>query len=346
MSPVVILLSPTPLDAPRGNAVTVARIARGLRARGVDARVWPVPAAAAAAALASEAARIRPALVHAFHARHAGSVGRALASAAGAPLLITLTGTDVNEDLRDPAHERLVRETLRAAAAVTAFHESVVAALGAEGPPLRDRLTVVPQSVCFEGAGSASATVPAISGEPCLLFPAGIRAVKRPRVPLTALDGLARRRPATRLWYAGPVLEPVEHDRLLDGLATRPWARHLGAVPHADMPALLAAADVVLNCSRSEGGMANAVLEALALGRAVLASDIPGNRSLIEPGITGLLWGSEAELAEGAERLAADPALRRRLGEAGRGLVAARFTPAIETEGYLSVYARIWAHGR
>lgn len=338
--PVVVLLSPTPLDAPRGNAVTVARITRGLRARGVDARVWHAPDASTAAALASDAARMRPSLVHAFHARHTGPLGRTLATAAGAPLVVTLTGTDVSDDLGDPAHGLPVRETLRAAAAVTAFHESVVATLGADGPALRDRLTVVPQSVCFEPAGSTPA--PSISGEPCLLFPAGIRAVKRPGLPLTALEGLARRRSALRLWYAGPVLESAEEARLLGGLATRPWARYLGAVPHAAMPALLAAADIVLNCSRSEGGMANAVLEALALGRAVLASDIPGNRSLIEPGVTGLLWNSPAELAEGAERLAAEPELRRRLGEAGRRLVAERFTPAVEADGYLAVYARVW----
>jgi len=344
MSPVVVLLSPTPLDSPRGNAVTVARIARGLRARGLDVRVWHAPDAAAAAALEAEAARLRPALVHAFHARHAGPLGRTLAAAAGAPLVITLTGTDVSEDLPRPTHGPVVRETLAAAAAVTAFHESVLGALGADGPPRGDRLAVVPQSVCFEPPGAAAA--PLISGDPCLLFPAGIRAVKRPGLPLSALEGLARRRPSTRLWYAGPVLEAAEHARLLDGLAARPWARQLGAVPHAAMPALLAAADIVLNCSRSEGGMANAVLEALALGRAVLASDIPGNRSLIEPGVTGLLFGSEAELAEGAERLAADPALRGRLGEAGRRLVAERFTPAVEAEGYLAVYARVWAHER
>lgn len=344
MSPVVVLLSPTPLDSPRGNAVTVARIARGLRARGVEAHVWHAPDAAAAAALESEAARMRPGLVHAFHARHAGPLGRTLAAAAGAPLVITLTGTDVSEDLRHPAHGPVVRETLRAAAGVTAFHTSVVGALGADGPALGDRLAVVPQSVSFEP--SAAATPPPISGDPCLLFPAGIRAVKRPGLPLSALEGLARRRPAARLWYAGPVLEPAEHARLVAGLAGRPWARQLGAVPHAAMPALLAMADIVLNCSRSEGGMANAVLEALALGRAVLASDIPGNRSLIEPGVTGLLFHGETELAEGAERLAADPALRSRLGEAGRRLVAERFTPAVEAEGYLAIYARVWADGR
>jgi hypothetical protein len=344
MSSVVVLLSPTPLDVPRGNAVTVARIARGLRARGLDARVWHAPDASAAGALPSEAARIRPALVHAFHARHTGPLGRMLATAARAPLVVTLTGTDVNEDLGSPTHGPPVRETLRAAAAVTVFHESVAAALGADASAVQDRLTVVPQSVCFEPSGST--TAPSISGEPCLLFPAGIRAVKRPGLPLTALEGFARRRPAARLWYAGPVLDHAEGAQLLAGLATRPWARHLGAVPHAAMPALLAAADVVLNCSRSEGGMANAVLEALALGRAVLASDIPGNRSLIEPGVTGLLWSSDAELAEGAERLAAEPALRHRLGETGRRLVAERFTPAVEAEGYLAVYARVWTPER
>ena len=344
MSPVVVLLSPTPLDSPRGNAVTVARIARGLRARGVDARVWHAPDAAAAAALQSEAAQMRPALVHAFHARHAGPLGRTLAAAAGAPLVITLTGTDVSEDLPHPARGPGVRETLRAAAGVTAFHTSVVGALGADGSALGDRLAVVPQSVSFEPSGAA--TPPPISGDPCLLFPAGIRAVKRPGLPLSALEGLVRRRPAARLWYAGPVLEPAEHARLVDGLTARPWARHLGAVPHAAMPALFATADIVLNCSRSEGGMANAVLEALALGRAVLASDIPGNRSLIEPGVTGLLFRGETELAEGAERLAADPTLRSRLGEAGRRLVAERFTPAVEAEGYLAIYARVWADGR
>jgi glycosyltransferase involved in cell wall biosynthesis len=87
--------------------------------------------------------------------------------------------------------------------------------------------------------------------------------------------------------------------------------------------------------------MANAVLEALAQGRAVLAADIPGNRSLITDGVTGLLFDSTAALARGAERLAADPALRQRLGEAGRQLVSERFSPAAEVGGYLAVYARV-----
>src|SRR5207248_5688593 len=113
---------------------------------------------------------------------------------------------------------------------------------------------------------------------------------------------------------------------------------HLGAVPHAQMKSLLTRADVVLNCSISEGGMANSVLEALALGRAVLAADIEGNRSLIEEGVTGLLFRDEDELEHQATRLVLDPVLRARLGSAGRELVERCYPPAREIEGYLEVY--------
>ena len=334
-----VLLTPAPLDSPRGNAVTVARIAQGLEEGGVDVRVWE-PSDGASPERLAEARRIAPEIVHAFHARHTGPLGRTLADACAAALVVTLTGTDVSHDLVRGENGPVVRDVLRAAAAVTVFHASVASAVGAVVPEIASRIAVVPQSVRLPDAPPGHAA-PAVTGDPCILFPAGIRPVKRPLLPLAALDGLAHRRPALRLWYAGPVLDPEEHGRLLAALDDRPWARYLGAVPHHAMPALLASADIVLNCSLSEGGMANAVLEAFALGRAVLASDIPGNRSLVEEDITGALFASAVELADKAGRLAADPALRRRLGDAGRRVVESRFTPAVETAGYLAVYARV-----
>src|SRR5439155_158176 len=81
------------------------------------------------------------------------------------------------------------------------------------------------------------------------------------------------------------------------------WSPHTGAAPHAQLGSLLSRADVVVNCSISEGGMANSGLEALWLGRAVLASDIEGNRSVIEHGETGLLFRDEAEFERGAAAL-------------------------------------------
>lgn len=336
MAPRVVLIAPVSLASPTGNAVTVARVASGLAARGVDVRVRQ----AGEPPGSDGPDRWAPDVVHAFHAFRAGPLGQAAARAVAAPLVVTLTGTDVSHDLCDAERARVVRDVLLAAAAVTVFHESVAGTVRAAVPAIEARLGVVAQSVRF-GSPVEAASVPAIGGEPCLLFPAGLRPVKRPRLPLTALDELVARRPGLRLWYAGPILDPDEHARLDQELAVRPWARYVGAVPHAAMPRLLDAADVVLNCSLSEGGMANAVLEALAQGRAVLAADIPGNRSLIVDGETGLLFDSAAALARGAERLAGDPALRRRLGEAGRRLVSERFGQAAETAGYLAVYARV-----
>jgi L-malate glycosyltransferase len=170
------------------------------------------------------------------------------------------------------------------------------------------------------------------------LFPGGIRAVKRPRLALPVFDALVARRPEVRLLFVGPVIDGREGQALTEALRDRPWARHFGDVPHASMPSVLAAADVVLNCSLSEGGMANSVLEAFAMGRAVLASDIEGNRSLVEDGVTGLLFRDEADLEMKAERLVVDPGLRERLGAAARRLVEHRYPPAREIDGYLEAY--------
>ncbi len=87
--------------------------------------------------------------------------------------------------------------------------------------------------------------------------------------------------------------------------------------------------------------MANSVLEALALGRAVLASDIEGNRSLIEDGVTGLLYRNEAEFERRADLLASDATLRARLGSAGRALVERRYPAPREIDGYLAVYREL-----
>ena len=229
---------------------------------------------------------------------------------------------------------------------VTVFHDLMARRLVSVLPGLAARVAVVPQSVFFESGSDAAAPAADTGHDPSLLFPAGIRAVKNPRVPLAPLDRVAPRYPGLTLSYVGPILEAGEGAALAAALRDRPWARHLGPRPHQSMRALFERADVVLNCSASEGGMANYVLEAFALGRAVLASNIEGNRSLVEDGVTGLLFDTPEEFGVKAEQLLGDRDLRRRLGVAGREVVSARFGRARERDGYLAVYARVMAAAR
>lgn len=337
--PRVAVLTPFASPCPRGNAVTVARIVRGLAGRGVDARVWDV-STTGEATIEREVEAFAPSVLHAFHAFRVGPLALRLARRVEIPLVVTLTGTDANHDLFDPSRAPLVRSVLRRASRVTVFHPSVAARVAGALPDLGRALVTVPQAACIAPGERFDLTgrwaVPA--NRILFVFPAGVREVKRPRLPLAPFDRLLTRRAEVRLLYAGPILEPEAGDALRRALAPRSWARHLGAVPHTQMGSLLGQADVVLNCSISEGGMANSVLEALAMERAVLAADIDGNRSLVEHGVTGLLFRDEAELEAGAERLAGDPALRRRLGRAGRELLERTYPPEREIGGYLDVY--------
>jgi L-malate glycosyltransferase len=333
------MLTPFGPPAARGNAVTTSRVARGLAERGIEVTLWDL-SAAGAAAIESEVTAYRPALIHAFHAYHTGPLAARLAQRVEVPLVITLTGTDANRDLLDPERGPVVRGVLAEARRITVFDGSVAARVAIALPGIEPKIAVVPQSAQLP----ATDVFPLEQWWPTpphtflFVFPAGLRAVKDPLFPLAPLGRLVRAIPEIRLLYVGPVLEPSVGDALARELRARAWARHIGQVPHTQMASLLSRADVVLNCSISEGGMANSVLEALSLGRAVLASDIEGNRSLVTDGATGLLFRDEAEFEGRAALLARDPALRERLGRAGAALVAERFSPAREIDGYCDVY--------
>jgi glycosyltransferase involved in cell wall biosynthesis len=340
--PRLALLTPFAFPSVRGNAITVERIAGGLRARGAEVGVWDL-SALPPAEIEQAVERFGPAIIHAFHAYRAGPLALRLARRMEVPLVVTLTGTDANHDLFDPEHAPLVRRVLEGAAVVVVFHASIAERVSGALPDLGRRLTTIAQAAQLpdEEPFDLAARWALPPGAVLFGFPAGVRPVKNPRLPIDPLGRLVARHPEVRLLYAGPVIHPEEGEALRRALATRPWARHVGAVPHAQMASLLRQTDVVLNCSISEGGMANSLLEAMALGRAVLASDIAGNRSLIEDGVTGLLFGDERQLEAAAGRLIVDGALRHRLGAAASARVRDLYPPAREIDAHLAVYRRL-----
>jgi glycosyltransferase involved in cell wall biosynthesis len=96
-----------------------------------------------------------------------------------------------------------------------------------------------------------------------------------------------------------------------------------------DVARLLAAADVFCLPSHFEG-LPMSVIEAMLTGLAVVATDIRGPREQVVAGETGLLVppATIAPLAEALSRLASDPQLRARLGEAGRARALKKFDEA------------------
>jgi glycosyltransferase involved in cell wall biosynthesis len=110
--------------------------------------------------------------------------------------------------------------------------------------------------------------------------------------------------------------------------ASRAPARFLftGTVPEDAALAAIKAADIVVNPSYTEG-LPTSVLLAAASGRAVVATDVGGTGEIVADGRGGLLVPPRRPdaLAQALERVAADPALRERLGAEAARDVAARF---------------------
>lgn len=106
-----------------------------------------------------------------------------------------------------------------------------------------------------------------------------------------------------------------------------------------DVPRLLGAADAVLSTSDYEG-TSLALLEAMAGGKPVVATDIPGNDALLRHGENGLLAppGDAEALGRELLRLMTDPELRAQLGQAAADTVRR----AYGMETMVDAYAELW----
>ncbi len=94
-----------------------------------------------------------------------------------------------------------------------------------------------------------------------------------------------------------------------------------------DVPAVLGATDIFVLPSYSEG-LSNALMEAMSSGCACIASDVGGNASLIQNGVSGFLFpaGDRAALAAHIRRLLEDPSKRRTMGEQARKRIETSFS--------------------
>lgn len=121
------------------------------------------------------------------------------------------------------------------------------------------------------------------------------------------------------------------------GIAER--IRFVGKIAHDDVPLWMAAGDIFCLPSLSEG-LPTVVCEAMACGRAVVATAVDGTPEIVDDGATGLLVPPRdpAALAGALGRLLADPDLRRRFEQEAQTRAQRTYTWAANAARYEALY--------
>ncbi len=338
----VALICPYSTGPARGNITTIRRIAEHLPVAGCRVTIIPLDTLALQDQHI-QLAHAKPDLLHAFHAFHAGPAARNHAQYLNIPYLVTITGSDLfREQMRNALPTRTVIED---AAAITCFDLLVAEQFSKYFPDAAAKIVVIPQGVA-QPAIHATDCVAGRHNTGCherftVLLPAAIRPEKGILEALAALAPLVELLPNLHLELAGGDLDPAYAETVRRQTRGLPWVTLLGDVPHTLMEARYTTADLVLNCSLFEGGMANVLLEAMAMGRPVLARDITGNRSLIQQGITGWIYKNDEQLRHSVLDIAARPEQRASVGRAARDFVIRHFSPEQEAEALVGLYQRL-----
>lgn len=297
-------------------------------------------ALAAFARFAALVARVRCAVLHVHGASRASFWRKApfmaLALAARWPIVYHLHGgafATFYERECGPLRRAVVRFFLERVACAVVVADSWAAWL--RGVVTHDRVVCVRNAVPVKAGGRRAPRGARIA------FLGRLTAEKGVFDLLRAVALLARDRPAVRLELAGEGdAEAVSRLAAELGIADR--VHPLGWCDEAARDALLERAAVFALPSRFEGSPMS-LLEAMAAGCPVVASEVGGIPDIVRDGVNGLLvpHGDVEALAHALARVLDDPALAARMGGAGRDTVARRHSPEAAVERLGRIYSNL-----
>lgn len=346
----VVVLTSRSLDLPAESFEQGARILRvpmpgrrdPQRARVPWLAMFPYAARPTAARLLR---RWKPDVVHTFFAVPSGPAGTWIARRARVPHVLTLAGADVHDPTRRASPDRfrpvgaVVRRVARRSDVVVAVSRDLAERAG----PItgRDDILTVPNTIEETPLPPPDRAGLGWSREMVLVTTA--RLVKRKGYD-TLLAALPSVDASVRLEIVGDGPERTALETLARGLP-HPVV-FAGAVSAAERDLRLVSADAFVLTSLHEA-FGLVILEAMRAGLPVISTDCGGPRDLVRDGETGFLVpvGDEITLAERISRLAKDPALRSRMGAAGKQ-AAADLTPAKIAARYEEIYERARAARR
>jgi glycosyltransferase involved in cell wall biosynthesis len=323
---------------------------------------WLGPAmmVAGMATVTREARRLRPDLLHAHWLLPNGLIGAVASRLLGIPLVISVPGSDAQVANANPVFRALARFAMRQASLMTANSADLRDAVAALDPTVLHKFDLIlygadPTALKPDPTGvtdlqahwiaNQPITQSSLQDKPChpviilcvgrMVYKKGfdtlIRALAEP--PLRDQDVLAV--------MIGEGDQKAEWQALAQALGVNDRLRWVGNVPKDKIGVYYNACDVLVNPSvrKPVDGLNVCVLDAMSCGKAVVGSTVAGNPLAIVDGETGFLTaeGDPAALAAALAKLAADPALRQRMGAAAR--------QRIETElGWPPLVQRYLAH--
>lgn len=279
----------------------------------------------------------RPDIVHTF-LFHANLVGRIAAWLAGTPIVIS----SVRVAEPRPHHLWLDAWTHRLVNVETCVSESVRRYLLSNRVMPERKLVTVANGVDVEEYAVSGSTLRQElgigEGVTVVLAIGRLEKQKGMRHLLAAAaDRVLRGRQDFAFVIAGegPLRDGLERFAARKGIAER--VRFLGF--RKDVPNLIAGCDLLVVPSLWEG-MPNVILEAMAGGRPVIATDVEGCRELVAPGRTGVLVpkGRPRALAEAILSFRSDEAKWREMGRAGHQRAVREFTLRRMIDANISIY--------
>jgi glycosyltransferase involved in cell wall biosynthesis len=338
VAPATPRVAPNGASGPTGN-VEVVRLPMGRVLRGwvllAGLLVW--------AALHRRRARV----LHA-HSVPLGIIGCAVGWVTGTPVIVKIPSWKSFDYLRGASLGRRLRRWIvnTQAYRIVAVSHELAEALVVEGLA-PEKVVVLPNGVDLDGAeqaGSARALKAEVVGDSAarvVLFVGRL-------VPEKAIDRLldvwasVSKEPRVLLLVGdGPLRRELE-----DAVAARGLGDSVRFVGHRhDARRFYGIADVFVLSSSTEG-LSNSLLEAMAAGLPVVASDVGGNRDVVTPG-SGVLvdWRDVAACAGVLDTLLEDDDVRRDVGRAARERARAFAMETIVTR-YRELYGEALAHDR
>ncbi len=297
---------------------------------------------------------------HRFDVIHAqwllpnGFIGAALCKVYKLPLVITMQGSDMLVAKKNPFFKRMAKWTLKHTAMVTSVTPTFLTELAVLGVPDNQRC-LIPNGVdpkMFHFAGRKERDMTGLQEQlsipegDAVVFALGRIVLKKGfDILIQALCIVTQKYPNVTFIIGGDGTDLQRLKALAEDLSVSDSVRLPGTINRTDVPAYFHLCDVftlpaVFDPKGNVDGCPNVILEAMACGKPVVASNISGIPVVVKNGETGMLVKEKnvEELAAALVHLLTDTEKREEFGRAGRERILNELTWDKIIEQFKDIY--------